>query len=230
MSWKKLFMFEFMITPKVIRVLYVAAQLAIIVITIEKIFNDTDFFGIGNGIIPGLLFFGISSVLIRLLTGLLMMLYRISTNTDQLIEIFSAVKKHTESWAYTSVGNQALSISLYILELESNIKWEAVYENWQIVRSEWVAKCQSMNSPAESADLLLRLESNTRWEAVSKNWEKIRDRWVKKCQTVNSNADVAYLLLEFEANVKWTAVYPGWKDRRDAWFKELKRFITDNNQ
>lgn len=230
MSWKKIFMFEFMITPQVIRMLYFATQLAIIAITVVKLFNDTDFFGIGHGIIPGLLFLGISSMLIRLLTGLIMILYRIYKNTDQLMEFFVAVKKHTEREAYTSSGNQTLSISLYILELESNIKWEAVYENWQIVRSEWVAKCQSMNSLAESAELLFRLESNTRWEAVSKNWENIRDRWVEKCQTVSSNADVAYLLLEFEANVQWIAVYPGWKDRRDTWIKELKRFITGNNQ
>ncbi len=160
-----------------------------------------------------------------MLMELILLLYKISTNTDQLMEIFVAVKKDTGNRPYPSNGNQVAGLSFYILELESNIKWEAVYENWERVRSEWVAKCQSMNSPAESADLLLQLESNTRWEAVSKNWENIRDRWVKKCQTVNSNAEVANLLLEFEANVKWIAVYPRWKDRRDTWIKELKRFI-----
>src|SRR5690606_7496345 len=92
--------------------------------------------------------------------------------------------------------SQAQKVSMYILELESHTKWEAVEKNWNSVRNQWVTNCKAENTPQKSAQLLLQFESNIKWEAVEKAWSTRRSAWVKECNKASSNGQVAKLLIE----------------------------------
>lgn len=115
----------------------------------------------------------------------------------------------------------AQSVSLYLLELESHTKWEAVDTKWNSARSQWVSNCKIENTPEKTAQLLLQFESNVKWEAVDADWAARRNVWVNECNNAHATGQVVKLLLEFESNIKWSAVDENWKTRRQGWINEL---------
>lgn len=110
-----------------------------------------------------------------------------------------------------------------LLELESNIKWEAVEGNWKKEREAWTTKAAKATTVAEVSNLLLQLESNIKWESVGDKWAKRRDAWVKETGNAANATKLAALLAEFETALKWTAVEDNWKNRRTAWTGEVKK-------
>ena len=128
----------------------------------------------------------------------------------------------TVALTFTMVGAQ--NVSSYILELETNTKWDAVEETWKSQRTNWVSNVKSNNKPKVNADLLLLFESNLKWSSVEEGWKPKRDKWVKNCEKATSHSQVAVLLVELESNMKWTSVDEKWKKRREAWIKELMEF------
>jgi hypothetical protein len=113
--------------------------------------------------------------------------------------------------------------SAYLLELESNTKWDAVEENWSGIRDQWVANCKMDNTEKVNGLMLVQFESNLKWTAVEELWKKRRDAWIKDCASVSSHAQLAKLLIELEENIKWTSVETSWKQRRTGWINELKK-------
>lgn len=116
---------------------------------------------------------------------------------------------------------KAQSVPMYLLELESHTKWDAVDAKWNSIRTQWVANIKTEKSTQKIAQLLLQFESYVKWKAVEVNWSSRRNAWVNECSLANSIGKVVKLLIEFESNLKWSAVDEKWKTRRTAWVNEL---------
>jgi hypothetical protein len=113
-------------------------------------------------------------------------------------------------------------VASHLLELETNIKWDAVDPLWASTRDAWVGKCNDTNNTKANADLLILFEANIKWEAVEKSWETTRKLWLANVGKARTNAQLASLLIELERNIKLTSVEAAWKTRREAWVKELQ--------
>ncbi|MBI4750073.1 MAG: hypothetical protein HY774_16430 [Acidobacteria bacterium] len=113
------------------------------------------------------------------------------------------------------------SLGSLMTELETNVKWGAVYGSWKKRRDSWLVECQRANSAQKLGALLAEFESNVTWEMVEAGWRKRRDSWVADCQRATTSGQVASLLLELESNMKWASVTSGWKTRRDGWIREV---------
>jgi hypothetical protein len=121
----------------------------------------------------------------------------------------------------TVSSNKKSALGALLMELEGNVKWEAVEEAWQTERDAWVADGVKATTVAEVGNMLLRLESNTKWESVDEKWAKRRDAWVAEVGKATTAAKLSALLAEFESVLKWEAVEEAWKTRRDAWTSEV---------
>ncbi len=123
----------------------------------------------------------------------------------------------------TVSSNKKSALGNLLLELESNVKWEAVEDKWKDERDAWTADAAKATTVAAVGGLLLRLESNAKWESVGDGWAKRRDAWVAEVGKATTAAKLAALLAEFEATLKWEAVEDAWKTRRAAWSSEVKK-------
>ena len=170
-------------------------------------------------------------------------------NSDKISEIRASNKPQKLKYSYNSLNQlnmkanllsllffliitvsvKAQTVTMYLLELESHTRWEAVDSKWNKLREEWVSSCKAEKSSEKSAQLLLQFESNVKWDAVETNWSKRRNDWVNECNKASSSEQVAKLLLEFEPNIKWSAVDEKWKTRRSDWVNELNTMAKGLN-
>lgn len=121
----------------------------------------------------------------------------------------------------TSAPIVRASLGSLMTELETNVKWGAVYGDWKKRRDSWLVECQRANSAQQLGALLMEFESNVTWEMVEAGWRKRRPSWQADCQRASTRGQVAALLLELESNMKWASVTSGWKTRRDGWIREV---------
>lgn len=121
----------------------------------------------------------------------------------------------------TSAPIVRASLGSLMTELETNVKWGAVYGNWKKRRDSWLVECQRANSAQQLGVLLAEFESNVTWEMVEAGWRKRRPSWLADCQRATTTGQVAALLLELESNMKWASVTSGWKTRRNGWIREV---------
>lgn len=121
----------------------------------------------------------------------------------------------------TSAPIVRASLGSLMTELETNVKWGAVYGNWKKRRDLWLVECQRANSAQQLGALLAEFESNVTWEMVETGWRKRRPSWQADCQRATTRGQVAALLLELESNMKWASVDSSWKTRRDGWIRDV---------
>lgn len=119
-------------------------------------------------------------------------------------------------------------IGQLIMELESNMTWESVDNEWEKQRDAWIKQCSSsqywvVGEPISEA--LITLAKHTRPEAMQQpKWQSMYPYWEKKCQEANLDFDeaLAKQLLIFEENLQWGFVNEAWASRRAAWIAECK--------
>lgn len=102
MDWTKYFMFDTMITPWLIRVLYFLAQIVVIIVSFAGAIGGNDLFGMGNGIIFAIFFLLIASLIVRLIFELIMVQFKISENTSQLKDILNEKQDHSPIYVEAS--------------------------------------------------------------------------------------------------------------------------------
>lgn len=106
-----------------------------------------------------------------------------------------------------------------LIELESNIGWSAVSDQWRTRRDGWISDCKSKSDISDKASLLIEFESNLSWEAVDPRWVDRRETWINDLYTSSSNSDLSSYLAELEEYIIWEVVSPNWVNLRDVWVK-----------
>lgn len=109
-----------------------------------------------------------------------------------------------------------------LVELESNVGWGAVNENWKTRRDSWLSECEAASDAAGKANLLLEFETIVNWDAVNPEWAKRRDAWIVDVTKSTTDADLGKYLAEFESYILWDVVSPAWVDLRDGWIKSCQ--------
>jgi len=119
-------------------------------------------------------------------------------------------------------------IGKLLIELEANMTWESVDEEWQKKRDAWLKQCNSthdwvIGDPISEG--LIELAKHTRPEAMQQPaWKSMYAYWEKKCLEANLDFDeeLAKQLLIFEENLQWGFVSETWAEKREAWVMECK--------
>lgn len=148
-------------------------------------------------------------------------LFAILVLAISIIGLIPQLSQPSSAKPLTSAPIVKASLGSLMTELETNVKWGAVYGNWKKRRNSWLADCQRANSAQRLGALLAEFESNVTWEMVEAGWRKRRPSWQADCQRATTAGQVAALLLELESNMKWASVTPAWKTRRDGWIREV---------
>jgi hypothetical protein len=89
---KKFLMFDLMISPWIIRILYWLAQLGVIIAGILTIFDVTDLDFVDSTFLAGLIIIVGGSLVLRLLFEGIIILFKICENTSQLKELLKTQK------------------------------------------------------------------------------------------------------------------------------------------
>jgi len=115
-----------------------------------------------------------------------------------------------------------------LVELESNLGWEAVAASWKDRREPWITECQELtstyvkNTAYDRGLLLKEFEAIVDWSAVNIAWKDRRDGWRKEIEETNTDAGFGKLLVEFESFILWDVVSPDWSAKRDGWIKRCQ--------
>lgn len=109
-----------------------------------------------------------------------------------------------------------------LVELESNVGWDAVTTGWRSRREAWAHECFSVKDVAAKADLLIEFESYLEWSAVDPLWAKRREAWIGDLRSSSNDKDLGKYLAELEGYIIWDAVSPDWVDKREFWLKDCE--------
>lgn len=104
-----------------------------------------------------------------------------------------------------------------LTELESNIGWSAVTDQWKDRRDAWVADCFSKTEISDKASLLMEFESYLKWEAVDQRWADRREAWIYDLENSTNDKDLGAYLAELEEYILWDVVSPNWVNVRESW-------------
>ncbi|MBK8925856.1 MAG: hypothetical protein IPM74_08080 [Crocinitomicaceae bacterium] len=117
---------------------------------------------------------------------------------------------------------QETSFGSLLIELESNVGWGAVNENWKTRRDSWLSDCETASDAASKGNLLLEFETIVNWDAVNPEWAKRRNAWISDVTKATTDTDLGKYLAEFESYILWDVVSPAWVDLRDGWIKSCQ--------
>jgi hypothetical protein len=113
----------------------------------------------------------------------------------------------------------AIDFGTLLIELESNIGWSAVTEQWKDRREGWISDCNSKTNISDKAALLIEFEGNLKWEAVDPRWADRREAWINDLENSSNNGDLGIYLAELEEYIIWDVVSPNWVNIRETWVK-----------
>ncbi len=113
----------------------------------------------------------------------------------------------------------AIDFGTLLIELESNIGWSAVTEQWKARRDGWITDCNTKTTIADKANLLIEFEGNLKWESVDPRWADRREAWIKDLGSSTNNGDLGDYLAELEEYILWDVVSPNWVGIRENWVK-----------
>lgn len=143
---------------------------------------------------------------------MLLLLMVFSCEVKNNNQVTTAVNKPNEE-----IISEVPEFADLLIQLESNILWEAVSDNWKTRRNEWIVECQILQSYNEKADLLIELESNILWSAVNQDWVNRRDAWTQQVLSAKSDKELGKRLAELESFITWESVSDAWRAKRDTW-------------
>lgn len=119
-------------------------------------------------------------------------------------------------------------IGQLLMELESNMTWESVDNEWEKQREAWIRQCKSTHTWVVGepiSEALIALAKHTRPEAMQQpQWTSKYAYWEKTTLDANLDFDemLAKQLLIFEEHLLWSFVSEAWAGRRDAWIAACK--------
>lgn len=66
-----------------------------------------------------------------------------------------------------------------MVELEANLKWDNVDEQWVERRDGWIRDCELVEDLEQIAKLLLELECHITSISFETDWNDFRDKWTQ---------------------------------------------------
>lgn len=134
-------------------------------------------------------------------------------------------------WEYFSFGSNSnimnsryrTELNSLVIDLEVGISWDAVCEQWRLLRDKWLWNCKT--GPINDLRSNLReLEWTILPNFMETNWPDIRPSWIRRLETSTQPYQLASCLFELFKNIKRNAYYGHFCP--DQWLYSLSHNIV----